>query len=230
MHSYIICYAEKRERYERLKRMVADFRKEKKLLSFDPLESKDPDIFVLHPEPTIKIRNIRELQSRLKLKPFAANCKIAVIGQANLLTLQAQHALLKTLEEPTPDTYLLLELENPYHLLETIRSRCQIIRAQKSPLTRRGDKAEAKTIPFENLDRLSPGERVQLAQELSQEKAPTQTLRKTLNQLRKLMRKDPGWGPSAKVTQRALHDLQSNVNESLALEHLLLNFPKVDKE
>ena len=53
--------------------------------------------------------------------------KVGIIDEAELLTVDAQNALLKTLEEPPGQATLILVSTNPDALLETIRSRCQCI-------------------------------------------------------------------------------------------------------
>ena len=58
----------------------------------------------------------------------AAPRKIGVIYEADRMNEEAQNALLKTLEEPPPDTTLILCTANPASLLPTTRSRCQIVK------------------------------------------------------------------------------------------------------
>ena len=58
----------------------------------------------------------------------AAPRKIGVIYEADRMNDEAQNALLKTLEEPPPDTTLILCTANPAALLPTTRSRCQIVK------------------------------------------------------------------------------------------------------
>lgn len=58
----------------------------------------------------------------------AAPRKIGVIYEADRMNDEAQNALLKTLEEPPPDTTLILCTANPASLLPTTRSRCQIVK------------------------------------------------------------------------------------------------------
>ncbi len=50
--------------------------------------------------------------------------KVFIIDEAELLAQEGQNALLKTLEEPSPDTYVVLITSKEHHLLPTIRSRC----------------------------------------------------------------------------------------------------------
>lgn len=60
--------------------------------------------------------------------PVEGVAKVFVIDEAELLEEVAQDALLKTLEEPPPGTYIILVTSRPQDLLPTIRSRCQHLR------------------------------------------------------------------------------------------------------
>lgn len=74
---------------------------------------------------TIAVEQIRAVKSELALTPHIAGMKIVIIERADTMTTEAANALLKSLEEPTPDTYLFLLAERPGRLPATIRSRCQ---------------------------------------------------------------------------------------------------------
>ena len=76
------------------------------------------------PSREIKIAQIRKLQERLSFKALEARRKFALILCADAMNVQAQNALLKTLEEPPDDTTLGLVSASPNALLPTIRSRC----------------------------------------------------------------------------------------------------------
>lgn len=87
-----------------------------------------PDLRWIEPEgAVIKVDDIRELTEFAVGTRQAAPCKVAVIESADLMNLHAANALLKTLEEPPPDTYLLLTTCRAARLLPTIVSRCQQI-------------------------------------------------------------------------------------------------------
>ena len=73
----------------------------------------------------IAIEQVRDLQRELGFRAMSAHPKIGIVNDADLLTLQAQNALLKTLEEPGGDTVLILVAVNAAALAETILSRCQ---------------------------------------------------------------------------------------------------------
>jgi DNA polymerase III subunit delta' len=97
------------------------------LLDMDNLENS-PDYIEIKPSgSSIKISQIRELQSDIIIKPHK-NYKIYVINEAEKLTVEAQNALLKTLEEPPGYIIIILITENKETLLNTIKSRCEMIK------------------------------------------------------------------------------------------------------
>ncbi len=75
----------------------------------------------------IKIEYIRELLSQIALRPFMSEKKIFIIKNVENLTPEAANAFLKTLEEPTPNSLLLLTTAKPANVLGTIKSRCHVI-------------------------------------------------------------------------------------------------------
>jgi DNA polymerase-3 subunit delta' len=60
-------------------------------------------------------------------KAMGGRAKVFIIREADRITVQAQNALLKTLEEPPGATFLILLATNAERLLETTRSRCQMV-------------------------------------------------------------------------------------------------------
>jgi DNA polymerase III subunit delta' len=81
-----------------------------------------------------------ELVDRAGRKSVLGRGKVFVIEQAELLTAEAQNAMLKTLEEPAERTVIILLTDQPGLLLPTIRSRCQLVRF--SPLPQETVKSE----------------------------------------------------------------------------------------
>ncbi|MCE5268777.1 MAG: DNA polymerase III subunit delta' [Planctomycetaceae bacterium] len=67
------------------------------------------------------------------LRPYLGGRKIALIDDADYLNAEAANALLKTLEEPPPQSVLILIGTTPAKQLPTIRSRCQLIRFRPLP-------------------------------------------------------------------------------------------------
>lgn len=87
-----------------------------------------PDTIVLDDETeSIKIETIREIIGRLQMTK-QAKCKILLIKKAERFTPEAANCLLKTLEEPPPDTIIVMTTDNVRGLLPTIVSRARIIK------------------------------------------------------------------------------------------------------
>ena len=87
-----------------------------------------PDIQWVSPEGQfIKIDTIREACRRLNLVGFESNRKVLIILGAQSLNEESSNALLKTLEEPTAHTVILLITDTLKSILPTIASRCQRI-------------------------------------------------------------------------------------------------------
>jgi DNA polymerase-3 subunit delta' len=76
----------------------------------------------------ISIEQIRELTRKLSLSSFLNSYKIGIIKEAELLSIEAANSLLKTLEEPTPRTVIILLTSNINALPLTIISRCQVFK------------------------------------------------------------------------------------------------------
>ena len=85
-------------------------------------------------ENSIKIDQIRDMIGDMSIKPYG-DYKIFIIDDADKMTIQAQNALLKTLEEPSAYGIIILVTRNDQALLDTIRSRCLEIKF--APLTNR---------------------------------------------------------------------------------------------
>lgn len=93
-----------------------------------------PDVMEAAAETrSILIGQVRELSDRLQYHAFEGGFKVGIIPQAETMTEEAQNAFLKTLEEPPPDTVLLLTAVNLSRLLPTIISRCQVLRLGPLP-------------------------------------------------------------------------------------------------
>ncbi len=86
-----------------------------------------PDFHALRPAG--KMRQIgaeptRDLIGKIQISANVSPRKVAVIYEADRMNTAASNIFLKTLEEPTPSTTILLLTTRPYALLATIRSRC----------------------------------------------------------------------------------------------------------
>ena len=97
-----------------------------------------PDLRRLEPDREsksgeIKIDAIRELAREEGLSAHSGSFKVVIIAPAERMNGAAANALLKTLEEPTPSTQMVLITAHPGRLLPTIRSRCQQLHLAPPP-------------------------------------------------------------------------------------------------
>ncbi len=102
----------------------------KSCIEFDSLNN--PDFQLIEPEEnSIKIEQIRKMNSKIYEKPIISKRKVYIINNADTMTLDAQNCLLKTLEEPPEYAVIILIGTNENIFLNTIRSRCVKINFNK---------------------------------------------------------------------------------------------------
>jgi DNA polymerase-3 subunit delta' len=104
----------------------------------------------------VRIAQIRALQHALHLRAVEGGRRAAVIADAEWLNLEAQNALLRTLEEPPPATSFLLVTASPAGLAATVRSRCQRVAfpAPRAPAPDALEAPESARALAARLDRL----------------------------------------------------------------------------
>jgi DNA polymerase III subunit delta' len=101
-----------------------------------------PDLHWLHPEEekhTISVEQVRNVIEAVSLTAHGGRAKVVVVEPADAMTTAAANALLKTLEEPSAETYLLLLSHQPGRLPATIRSRCQRLSVTRPALPQVAD-------------------------------------------------------------------------------------------
>lgn len=167
----------------------------------------NPDLLTLNPHPSVTIKDIHFLMHFLSRKPYQKPVKIALIPAADCLTLPAQHALLKTLEEPPANSILMLLAPHAHNLLETIVSRCRLIHLANPAVT------AVKNL-WPQITSVSLAERISLAASLAinQETA----LEFCLNQI--------NFFPSRCLADSFTY-IQAKVNLKLVMENLLFSYP-----
>ncbi|HLW01521.1 MAG TPA: DNA polymerase III subunit delta' [Ktedonobacterales bacterium] len=142
-----------------------------------------PDLSVVQPEAgkkTLSIDTIRSLLRAAALQPQEGSYNIFILPNAELMTLEAANALLKTLEEPAPHTILLLTTVDEQLLPKTIASRCQVLLVSlvnahdmQAALMERWDVDEARAQELSTLAAGRPGWAITASQnqELEEERA-----------------------------------------------------------
>ena len=86
-----------------------------------------PDLHVYEPEGKTyhhSIASIRNLIGQVYMAPFEAEAKVFIIKDAHRMLKSSANALLKTLEEPTLDSFIILTSSKADDIIPTITSRC----------------------------------------------------------------------------------------------------------
>lgn len=100
------------------------------------LSGNQPDIvYVSHEKPnTIGVEDIRtQINGDIDIKPYSSPRKIYIMNEGEKMTVQAQNALLKTLEEPPEYAVILILTANVEAMLPTILSRCVVLNMKPVP-------------------------------------------------------------------------------------------------
>jgi DNA polymerase-3 subunit delta' len=96
-------------------------------------QGQHPDLIFIRPLDTstqIRIEQVRELAAELALTAHQGGYKVSILSPADSMNRFAANALLKTLEEPSKGTLLILVASQPSRLPATILSRCQRVRVR----------------------------------------------------------------------------------------------------
>src|ERR1035438_6346238 len=133
----------------------------RKILNIQDIESH-PYCLIIKPKDNkaISIEEIRQIESFLTLKVISKEKinRIVVIEDAQNLSISAQNALLKTIEEPPNGTVIILSAINPLNILPTVRSRLQLINANQPPKELiKKNYAETKEEDFNRLEHAARG-------------------------------------------------------------------------
>jgi len=83
----------------------------------------------------IRVHEAADISRKLSLKSYEGGAKICIIWGAEFLNTAASNKLLKLIEEPPKGTVLILITENENQILNTIRSRCQVLHIPKLSTT-----------------------------------------------------------------------------------------------
>ena len=75
----------------------------------------------------IRVDDAQEMLKSLSLKSYEGGYKVMIVWMADKLNISASNKLLKLLEEPTDKTLFILISENEEDIIQTIRSRCQVL-------------------------------------------------------------------------------------------------------
>lgn len=103
------------------------------------IEGKEPELDILRLQPEqeekkgiikikeITVEQVREKQKELATFPYSGKAKILIIDGSDRMTVKAQNAMLKTIEEPNSTAVIILITSRLEKILPTVKSRCHII-------------------------------------------------------------------------------------------------------
>ena len=182
------------------------------LAKLDHQLTNNPDLFTLTDYDN---KSVRALDNFLVLKPYSHSSKIIIIPDAHLLSLESQNTLLKNLEEPKQN-YFILTTNHPTKILSTVLSRChQIIL---------GHQSVTPTLAF------TPPKNIQqallLSDSLAKNKSETLSyLEAQLESWQKILVSQPS-AKNRQIINQIIHTLNlvnANVDSKSALDSLFIN-------
>ncbi|MFH0863912.1 MAG: hypothetical protein V1858_02410 [Candidatus Gottesmanbacteria bacterium] len=194
------------------------------------------DTVLIEGETSIGIEQIRTLEHQAALKPYNSPFKAIIIHPGELLTIEAQNALLKTLEEANDYTIIILTASHSDILLPTIVSRCQIIKLPTIPEITLDEKSiSAHCSLLKAILKAGVGERLKIASQIGKSKEDIESwLNEQLFFWHHVLIKKVNISLKPSQIIKVIRDLEktrmvieSNVNPRLALEIFLLDLPRV---
>lgn len=224
MNSYLIVGANNQERLEKINLQLSPYQLN--------LNHPHPDLLLVEAGLSIGINQIRQLQKFLSRKPYQLKIKAVVISEAEKLTLAAQNAFLKTLEEPPANSLIILACPNQEQLLATIVSRCQTIKLNLKPKLELDKKTSSFYLAFfSKLFQSKVGERLKLIDTYSKSREEAISFcEQAIVFLREELKKQKSPVADKKILlqyikalQKSLKLLNQNVNSKLVLDNLVLD-------
>ncbi len=178
------------------------------------------DLLYIQAGEKLGIAEARRIKNHFSLKPYSAKGKAVVLEDASVMTVEAQNALLKTLEELPAEALLILGTSSEANFLPTVLSRCQIIHLQDTNPA--GDTHPTPGVGKEDIEKLissSVEERFAFIEKLKNKEEFLKVLIRYFNQdvaknknlLMKLLQAEE-WA-------------KQNVNIRAILEYLMLEMP-----
>jgi len=229
MDSFIIIANNQKSQLEKINIVILE-RLGKNIKGFPKVSFNkgNPDLLIILPEKSIGIAQVRQIQQFLSRKPYQYALKAVVLLEADKMTLSAQNAFLKTLEEPPKNSLIFLSTNNINSLIPTILSRCQIILENNEELKLKKNDFLALVKKILNS---RVGERLKLieTQETTREKAilfceqTILSLRKELLKTKSLFLEKQKLVQIIKELQKSLNLLNQNINPKLVLDNLVIN-------
>lgn len=191
--------------------------------------NNDSDIFTLSVSEDFGVAETRELINRLSVRPLSGKHKVGIVDNAHMLNTQSANALLKTIEEPSSSTIIMLVARNR-SLPSTILSRCQIFTCYwpTAPSTTNAEEVKNYIAEFNEIRTSSFGRRMLAVQAMAAE--DVESLRQRFHVwINHVLRFSELSLQDRVLMVRALSEAEArmytNVNKKLILERLFLAIP-----
>ncbi len=190
----------------------------------------NPDYFELKitDRQSIGVREVKEMIKWLQMKPFQSVNKVAVILEAERLTIEAQNSLLKTLEEPPKNNYIFLITSNHKALLQTIISRAGIIRVASGQLKNPSENTVADILNTDIQTQLKWIDSIYNSKDPIGRKAQIQLFLENVYNYTKQQTDLGTKKQNLELIVKTLEGLRRNVNIKLLLENFLFNYKKYE--
>lgn len=186
-----------------------------KILKSAGIDGNHPDLLYFPGDSKLGIEQVRKIKQHLSIKPYSAKGRVIVLEDASLLTVEAQNAILKTLEEPPPNAILILGATSESKLLPTILSRCEIVSIQSSKIKTGIEYAE----DIEKLLKAGIEEKFEYVEKLKDREGFLKSL------IRYFHSKLPEYANFTKELLRSEQWTSQNVSARAILEYLMLKMP-----
>ena len=186
------------------------------------VSANNPDLLVidvLEGKKTIGIGQVRQATKFVNERPFKGDKKVLLVSSGEKLTISAQNAMLKTLEEHPGFTTIVVEAKTQKSMLETVVSRCKLVGVGVGEYSFKERLANISMVLNQSM-----GERLSWAAEFSkhEKEEVVETLEIFLSDLRFALNSKNA--QNIEVVTKVKKDLEkTNVNKKLALEFLVLN-------
>ncbi len=141
-HAYLLCGPDASDRDDIARRFSAALIADGSVETYQQiLSGAHPDLHEYAPAGVggYLVEQAREIVHDATLAPIRAPHKVYLVQQANKLSGAAANALLKTLEEPSADVVIVLLAPTPDTVLETLRSRCEVLQMNAYDVYVEGD-------------------------------------------------------------------------------------------
>lgn len=203
-----------------IKQKISELTKE---LEVDPISADFLQISPDDEKQSIGIEKTRSLKKWMTIKPYNGENKIAVIHNAQMLTIEAQNSILKELEEPNTGCFTVLSTNNHNLLLPTVLSRCELIQ----------DLSNYQDISGENLLNFSKVEQfkyIELILSIKDKVVRNERIKKVIKDLLLDLERDLlsdknnlTIRKNIELAEQTYNMITSNTSKRLALENLIIN-------